>query len=177
MPRLIRNRAIANDRYTLLRDAASLADVPDGVPVLVPLALWLDRRSALIARGETGVWLAPADHPAAVADDVDRLPVIAIDFPQFTDGRGYSHARLLRERYHYAGELRAIGDIQRDQLYYLGQCGFDAFLIPDGRHADAARVSGPAGAAGPAVAGHNPVRREVDVVPSRTSWTDGNKWR
>ena len=138
MPRLIRNRAIANDRYTLLRDAASLADVPDGVPVIVPLALWLERRSALIARGETGVWLAPADHPAAVADDVDRLPVIAIDFPQFTDGRGYSHARLLRERYHYAGELRAIGDIQRDQLYYLGQCGFDAFLIPDGRDADAA---------------------------------------
>jgi uncharacterized protein (DUF934 family) len=136
MPRLIRNRAIANDRYTLLRDAASLADVPDGVPVLVPLALWLERRSALIARGETGVWLAPADHPAAVADDVDRLPVIAIDFPQFTDGRGYQHARLLRERYRYRGELRAIGDIQRDQLYYLERCGFDTFLIPDGRDAD-----------------------------------------
>ena len=61
--------------------------------------------------------------------------MIAIDFPQFTDGRGYSHARLLRERYRYAGELRAIGDIERDQLYYLAQCGFDAFLIPDGRDA------------------------------------------
>jgi len=64
--------------------------------------------------------------------------VIAIDFPQFTDGRGYSHARLLRERYHYAGELRAIGDVARDQLYYLAQCGFDAFQIPDGRDASAA---------------------------------------
>ena len=59
-----------------------------------------------------------------------------IDFPQFTDGRGYSHARLLRERYRYAGELRAIGDVQRDQLYYLAQCGFDAFAIPDSRDAE-----------------------------------------
>jgi uncharacterized protein (DUF934 family) len=139
MPRLIRNRSLAEDRYTLLRDAASLAEVPDGVPVIVPLALWLERRGALIARGEAGVWLAPADHPGALADDVGHLPVIAIDFPQFTDGRGYSHARLLRERYRFAGELRAIGDIQRDQLYYLAQCGFDAFLIPDGRDAEDAR--------------------------------------
>ena len=139
MPRLIRNRAIVDDRYALVRSAASLADVPDGVPVIVPLALWLERRPALIARGDAGVWLAPADHAADLADDVARLPVIAIDFPQFTDGRGYSHARLLRERYRYAGELRAIGDIARDQLYYLTQCGFDAFLIPDGRDADDAR--------------------------------------
>ena len=97
-----------------------------------------ERRVALIARGETGVWLAPADDPFALAADVKHLAVIAIDFPQFTDGRGYSHARLLRQRYHYTGELRAIGDVQRDQLYFLGQCGFDAFAIPDGQ--DAARA-------------------------------------
>lgn len=135
MPRLIKSRSLADDRYMLLRDAAALSDVPDGLPVIVPLALWLERRGALIARGEAGVWLAPADHPGALAEDVARLPVIAIDFPQFTDGRGYSHARLLRDRYHYDGELRAIGDIGRDQLYYLAQCGFDAFLIPDSRDA------------------------------------------
>jgi uncharacterized protein (DUF934 family) len=135
MPRLIRNRTVVDDRYTLLREASSLADIPDGVPVIVPLTLWVERRAALIARGEAGVWLAPAEPPGALADDVHRLPVIAIDFPQFTDGRGYSHARLLRERYRYAGELRAIGDIQRDQLYYLAQCGFDAFAIPDARDA------------------------------------------
>jgi uncharacterized protein (DUF934 family) len=135
MPQLIRNHTLADDRYTLVRDAETLVDLPDGVPVIVPLSLGLERRGALIARGEIGVWLAPADHPGALADDLERLQVIAIDFPQFTDGRGYSHARLLRERYHYAGELRAIGDIGRDQLYYLAQCGFDAFLIPDGRDA------------------------------------------
>ena len=58
--------------------------------------------------------------------------MIAVNFPQFTDGRGYSTARLLRERYGWKGELRAIGDIQRDQLYYLSRCGFDAFLLNDG---------------------------------------------
>jgi uncharacterized protein (DUF934 family) len=135
MPRLIKGRSIVDDRYTLLREAATLSVVPDGVPVIVPLALWLERRAALVARGEAGVWLAPADRPGALAEDLARLPVIAIDFPQFTDGRGYSHARQLRDRHRYGGELRAIGDIGRDQLYYLAQCGFDAFLIPDARDA------------------------------------------
>jgi len=135
MPRLISRHEIVEDRYVLLREAATLDALPDGQPVIVPLALWVARRAALIARGEVGVWLAPTDDPAVLADDVHRLPVIAIDFPAFTDGRGYSHARLLRERHRYAGELRAIGDVQRDQLYYLAQCGFDAFLIPDGKDA------------------------------------------
>jgi uncharacterized protein (DUF934 family) len=136
MPRLIRNRALARDDYVLVRDATSLADVPDAVAVIVPLPLWLERRGAFVARGETGVWLAAADDPVTLVRDLVHLPVIAIDFPQFTDGRGYSHARLLRQRYHYHGELRAIGDVGRDQLYYLAQCGFDAFLIPDGRNAE-----------------------------------------
>jgi uncharacterized protein (DUF934 family) len=138
MPTLIRNGAFADDRYRLVRDAATVVDLPDGEPVIVPLSLWVERRAALIARGDVGVWLAPADDPVALADDVARLPVIAIDFPQFTDGRGYSLARILRERLSYAGELRAIGDVQRDQIYYLSQCGFDAFLVPDGKDAQVA---------------------------------------
>ena len=121
------HRANVDDDYTLLRNATSVADLPDGAPVIVPLALWLERRAALIARGEAGVWLAPADDPAVLADDLGRLPVIAIDFPQSSDGRGHSHARLLRERYGYANELRAIGDVPCDQLHRLAQCGFDAF--------------------------------------------------
>ena len=132
MPTLIRDRAVAEDRFALARDARTLDDVPAG-EVIVPLALWLARRAALIARGDAGVLLAPADDPAAIADDVARLPVIAIDFPAFTDGRGLSIARLLRERYRYRGELRAVGDVQRDQLFALTQCGFDAFLLKEGR--------------------------------------------
>jgi uncharacterized protein (DUF934 family) len=96
MPQLIKDRAVVDDPWTLLREASSLADVPD-VPVIVPLALWLARRAALHARGEVGVWLAPTDDPAALAPDVGVLPLIAVDFPKFTDGRGYSIARLLRD--------------------------------------------------------------------------------
>jgi len=71
------------------------------------------------------------------------LPLIAIDFPQFTDGRGYSTARLLRERHRYAGELRAVGDVLRDQLYLLAECGFDAFggARRPRRHRRASRAS------------------------------------
>jgi uncharacterized protein (DUF934 family) len=134
MSQLIKQRVIADDRWTLVREAASVAELP-GEPVIVPLRLWLERRAALIARGEVGVWLAPDDDPDALATDLARLPVIAVDFPQFTDGRGYSTGRLLRDRYGYRGELRAIGDVQRDQLYYLSQCGFDAFAIREDKDA------------------------------------------
>lgn len=134
MTRLIRDRTIVDDTYTLLRDATSLADVPD-VPVIVPLALWQKRRAALIARGEAGVWLAAADHPDALADDVRWLPVIAIDVPRSADRRGrlharLLHARLLRKRHGYAGELRAIGDIGQDDLKSLAQAGFDTIASP-----------------------------------------------
>jgi uncharacterized protein (DUF934 family) len=129
MPQLIKNGAIVEDRWTLLRGAASVADLAADVPAIVPLALWKAERRVLVARGEIGVWLKPDDDPDALADDVATLPLIAIDFPKFTDGRGYSIAQLLRTRYRYAGELRAIGDVLRDQLYYMRQCGFDAFAV------------------------------------------------
>jgi phosphoadenosine phosphosulfate reductase len=129
MPQLIKDRAVIDDRWTLLRQATTLADVPEGVPVIVPLALWRERRAALHARGEVGVWLAPTDDPVALVADVVVLPLIAVDFPKFTDGRGYSIARLLRDRYGYQGELRAIGDVLRDQLFALSECGFDAFAL------------------------------------------------
>ncbi|HTS22149.1 MAG TPA: DUF934 domain-containing protein [Casimicrobiaceae bacterium] len=129
MPRLIKDGAVVDDRWALLRDAASLDDLPADAPVIVPLPLWRAQREALRARWDTGVWLEPGDDPDLLAADCSALPLIAVDFPQFTDGRGYSTGRLLRERYGFAGELRAIGDILRDQLYYLAQCGFDAFAL------------------------------------------------
>jgi uncharacterized protein (DUF934 family) len=138
MPQLIKDGAIVADRWTLLREAAT-GELPAG-PVIVPLTQWCAERDALLARGEVGVWLAPAADPAILAADVASLPVIAVDFPQCTDGRGYSSARLLREQYGFAGELRAIGDVLRDQLYYLRQCGFNAFAVRADRDlADALR--------------------------------------
>jgi len=131
MLRLIKDGAVAVDRWTLLPDAYSLTDVPERAPVVVPLALWQAERGALRARGNVGVILAPSDDPATLTEDTGTLPLIAIEFPQFTDGRGYSTARLLRERYRFAGELRAIGDVLRDQLYLLAECGFDAFALSE----------------------------------------------
>ena len=133
MPQLIRGGALVDDTWTLLRDAAAVDAVP-AANVIVPLSIWLTADQALLARDDVGVWLAPADDPAQLAGDVQDLPVIAVDFPKFADGRGYSTARLLRERLGFRGELRAIGDIQRDQLYYLSQVGFDAFVVRDGNN-------------------------------------------
>ena len=135
MPQLIKNGALIADGWTLVREAASVADLP-GISVIVPLAFWLAARDDLRARRDVGVWLAPADDPALLAADAATLPLIAVEFPKFTDGRGYSIGRLLRERFGFGGELRAIGDIQRDQLYYLAQCGFNAFALRDDRSAD-----------------------------------------
>ena len=126
MPPLIKRGVIMDDAYMLVRGATALADVPDGVPVIVPLPLWVAERQALLARGEVGVWLAPADDPEALAGDVGVLKVIAVDFPSFTDGRGYSSARILREA-GYTGELRAQGDVLVDQIPLMRRCGFDSF--------------------------------------------------
>ena len=73
--------------------------------------------------------LEPADDPAAFAERLATASRVEVNFPNFTDGRGYSTARLLRERLGYRGELRAVGDVQRDQLFNLARCGFDAFLL------------------------------------------------
>ena len=141
MPKLIKGRAVVADGWTLFAKDATLADVQAGIPAIVPLALWKSDRATLRPRGDIGVWLAPVDDPAELAADVAELPLIAIEFPKFTDGRGYSTARLLRERYGFTGELRAIGDVLRDQLFALEQCGFNAFAIRADRNAEEALAS------------------------------------
>jgi len=136
MPQLIKRGAIVADSYVLLREARTLADVPAARPVIVPLALWASARPALVARGAVGVLLTGNDDPAQLAADLKFIAVIAIDFPAFTDGRGYSSGRLLRERLRFTGELRAVGDVGRDQLHFLRQCGFDAFVLQEGKDAE-----------------------------------------
>ena len=138
MPQLIKGGAVSDDRWTLVGDGA--ASLPSA-PAIVPLATWLAKRDELRMRGDVGVWLAPADDPSLLAEDAATLPVIAVDFPKFADGRGYSIARLLRERFFFKGELRAVGDVARDQLYYLHQVGFDAFVLRDGKDVQDALAS------------------------------------
>jgi len=108
--------------------------IPDG-PVIVPLTVWQTQRTALLARPQIGVWLASDEHPQDLRDDVDKLALIAVEFPVFTDGRGYSIAFTLRAHYGYRGELRAFGDVLRDQLFYMQRVGFDAFAVRADRDA------------------------------------------
>jgi uncharacterized protein (DUF934 family) len=81
---------------------------------------------------EKVIRLEPADDPASVAGELGRAARVEVNFPKFGDGRGYSIARLLRERYGYRGELRAVGHITRDLLFFLESCGFDAFELREG---------------------------------------------
>jgi uncharacterized protein (DUF934 family) len=141
MAALIRQRRVVADSWQRLERAADgrLPAVPLQGDVIVPLALWLERRDALLARaGGLGVWLDSHEGPEALAADVGRFAVIAVNFPKYQDGRGYSIARLLRERYGYRGELRAVGEVARDHLFYMAGCGFDAFALREGEDVDEA---------------------------------------
>ncbi len=124
-------------------DAANLI-IPAG-RVMLPATVWLAQRDTLLARTENlhdiAVSLAPTFRVEDIAHDVHRFALIAVEFPKFIDGRGYSTARLLRERYAYQGELRAVGKIGRDQLFYLRRVGFNAFLLPPEQNAEEALQS------------------------------------
>jgi uncharacterized protein (DUF934 family) len=98
--------------------------------VLVSLAQWQAHRSTLLSRSSPfGIWLASDQHPQAIEQDLPHFAVVALEFPRFRDGRAYTYARLLRERYAYRGELRAIGDVLPDQLHLMLRAGFDAFEL------------------------------------------------
>jgi uncharacterized protein (DUF934 family) len=140
MAKIIKNGQILADDWQLLRlvegETPETVAIPAG-KVLVPLAVWQTRQAELADRAELGVWLDSAEPAAALAADVARLSVVAVNFPKFADGRGYSIATLLRTRHGYAGELRAIGEVLRDQFFFLTRCGFDALQPADGRYSDA----------------------------------------
>lgn len=130
MAEIIRNDQVVSDDWQVLRLTAEapLVGIPAG-PVLVPLATWLERNAELVARGDASVWLAGTDDPAQLAPWLTQLSLLAVDFPKFTDGRGFSVAYLLRSRFGFRGELRAIGDVLPDQLFYMRRVGFDAFAV------------------------------------------------
>lgn len=86
----------------------------------------------------TVVRLEPVDDPSALASRLGEVERVEVNFPKFGDGRGFSIARLLRERYGYRGELRAVGQVGLDHLHYMEQCGFDAFELRDGEDAEEA---------------------------------------
>lgn len=129
MPNLILNNEAVEDSYTLvgLEDA-----VPATGDVIVPLQVWLEQGPEVRAAGrKVGVWLASDQLAEDLTDSVNSADVIAIEFPKFADGRGFSTAYLVRNRLGFTGELRAIGDFLLDQLFFLRRVGFNAFRIPE----------------------------------------------
>jgi len=148
--RVIKDRKIVDDDWTLL---APDAPIPPSGDVIVSLAQW----NAAVASGSAASPPSPpAPHPPPLdrtgrvgvvlhsdelpekIEQLDRLPLIAIDFPKFGDGRGYSSARLLRTRFGYKGELRAVGDVLHDQLFYMARCGIDSFALKPGKDIEGA---------------------------------------
>jgi len=124
---LIKNGAIASDRYGRLPEEGAL---PAHGPILVSLEQWQQWRDELTARdAPVGVRLTGEQHPEAIAADLEHLDLVALEFPSFRDGRAYSYARLLRDRYAYTGELRAVGDVLFDQLLHMHRVGFYAFEV------------------------------------------------
>ena len=130
MQRIIKNIQVIDETWHLLPKETSFDEISICDDLIVPLVMWREHGHALKARdGGLGVWLDSDEEAEELGEDVANFQVIALNFPAFTDGRSYSNARLLRDRYGYKGELRAIGDVLRDQLFYLHRCGFDAFAI------------------------------------------------
>ncbi len=138
MRQLIRQREIVVDdwRYAdedpLGRDRA----------LILPFARWQQERERWwLWDGRLGVRLGPTDPVEALRNDFVRVSLVAIEFGGMAEGRGYTQGQLLRRRYGFTGELRAVGKVQRDQFFYLARCGFDAFDLPEGADLQGALAS------------------------------------
>jgi uncharacterized protein (DUF934 family) len=133
MPKLIRlteaGAAWADDRFTQVADDEP---APEG-DIIVSLTRFLAEGEALQAHGrDVGVRVESSEAVEDLVYDLPQIPVVLLAFPRFRDGRAYSAAALLRERYGYAGEVRAVGDVLREQAGFMVRCGFDAFEPADG---------------------------------------------
>ena len=140
MPKIIRNSIIEEDEWVLVKEADNVDTLPTS-NVIVPLQFWLDNKAALKTRGNVSVWLDSDQGPDLISADLSDLPLIALNFPAFTDGRGYSYARLLREKFDYKGELRAIGDVLQDQLFFMKRCGIDSYVVRTDKDIEKALLS------------------------------------
>jgi uncharacterized protein (DUF934 family) len=124
---LVKSGRVITDRYLRVLDDAP---IPDGVPVIIPAARFIADAADIAGRdAPTGVLWPNNRRILELAPHLDRLALVALVFPTFKDGRAYSQARLLRERHGFRGELRATGDVLRDQFLFLIRAGFNAFEV------------------------------------------------
>jgi uncharacterized protein (DUF934 family) len=140
MPLIDSNGRNQTDPWILLADSDA---IPENGAVLVSLKRWQSDRQHLLTRSDpAGVLLESNEDPLDIGPELRQLALIALRLPKFTDGRPYSTARLLRERHGYAGELRAVGAVLRDQLLFLKRCGFDSFEVARASGTDLTRAFG-----------------------------------
>ena len=139
MARIIRNQAIVDDEWIPLDDDAP---VPAAGKIIISQARWLAEKATLNIRGELGVRIEPALDVTQLASDLRYLSLIVIPFEFIKpkpeggltyDGRGYSQARLLRERFGFKGEIRATGGVFRDAMHYMHRCGINEFDVRPGQ--------------------------------------------
>ncbi|WP_153130372.1 DUF934 domain-containing protein [Dechloromonas hortensis] len=139
MAQLIKNDTLAVDTWKTLELAEG--ETPESVAlpagdIIFPLAVWQARKTEIIScHKRIGLLIQPDELIEDVAGDLEYFIVIAVNFPKFVDGRGYSTASLLRQRYRYEGELRAVGDVLHDQLFFMRRVGFDSYALKDGKNA------------------------------------------
>ncbi len=129
---IIKDGQIVEDQWVHVAGDAGEEALPEG-DIIVPLETWVARRDELLQRNtRLGVRLEPGQEPKLIAEDLDKFTLVALSFPVFKDGRAFSYARLLRDRYGYEGEIRAVGEVARDQMFYMRRCGFNAYEVrPD----------------------------------------------
>lgn len=129
MRQLIKQREIVNDEWRYAEEDPLGRERA----LILPFARWQQERERWwLWDGRLGVRLGPTDPVTALEHDFLRIGLVALEFGGMGEGRGYSQAQILRKRYRFMGELRAVGKIQRDQLFYMARCGFDAFELPEG---------------------------------------------
>ena len=121
--KIIKDKKIVDDNWTFVADNEPLP----GGNITVPLSRWHSEKDQLLNHtGNLGIRLEPDEPIEDIVDELDKFKLIELNFPVFTDGRGFSQARQLRGRYHYDGELRATGHFMRDQIFYLYRVGFNS---------------------------------------------------
>jgi len=125
---LIKGGRFVEDAFVYIGDSDPLP--PSANPIVSFERFRKERNTLLERNGPFGVHLKPGDDPALLRDDIERIGVIAVEFPTFRDGRGFSRARVLRSRLGFKGEIRAVGHFLYDQLAFMVRTGFDAFEVP-----------------------------------------------
>ncbi|MEK9683524.1 MAG: DUF934 domain-containing protein [Rhodospirillaceae bacterium] len=110
----------------------NLTPIPSESSAIVSLERYLSEKTEIITKANSiGLIVEPDQALDDIANELNQFGIIVLLFPKFTDGRAYSHARLLRQHHNYSGEIRAAGNILRDQLFFMKRCGFDSFILPD----------------------------------------------